>query len=135
IDSFIDKSISSAENARFECKSCVLAKITKQQFKEQSETVLKPFKHLHLDVMGPITPEASLKHKFILTVVDNHSGYLASFLLVHKNDTLDVLITLLETEHQKRGYYPTTICSDGGGEFIGNRLAKFFSDNHIQRLI
>ncbi|KNZ51685.1 hypothetical protein VP01_3861g3 [Puccinia sorghi] len=129
-------SISKSERVNFECKSCVLAKITKQPFKERSTTVLKPFERLHLDLVGPVNPESSLKHQYFLTVVNNHSGYLARLPLVHKNDTTDALITsLLESEHKMQGYYPTTICSDGGGEFVGNRLAKFFHDHQFQKLI
>ncbi|KNZ54671.1 hypothetical protein VP01_2888g2 [Puccinia sorghi] len=135
IDSLIPATISKSEKDNFECKSCVLAKITKQQFKEQSSIVKKPFEQIHLDLMGPINPESSSKHRYILTVVDNHSGYLAGFPLVHKDDTAEVLINLIELEHRRRGYYPTTVCSDGGGEFVGNRLGQFFSQNHIRRLI
>ncbi|KNZ56161.1 hypothetical protein VP01_2480g2 [Puccinia sorghi] len=119
----------------FQCKSCVLAKITKQSFKAESKIVDKPFECLHLDLVGPIKPESSLKHCFILSVVDNHLVYLAGFPLVHKEDTTDVLITLLENEKVRRGYFPMMICSDGGGEFIGNRVVSFLNKNHIQRLI
>ncbi|KNZ59905.1 hypothetical protein VP01_1645g3 [Puccinia sorghi] len=63
----------------FECRACVLAKITKQPFKAQSTLASKPFKSLHLDLIGPINPGSSSKNRFILTVMDNHSGYLASF--------------------------------------------------------
>ncbi|KNZ58951.1 hypothetical protein VP01_1827g1 [Puccinia sorghi] len=110
----------STELANFECKACVLAKITKQSFKSESELAKKPFERLHLYIVGPIKPESSLKHNYILTVVNNHSGYLAGFPLVHKNDTTDTLISLLESEKKHRGYYPSLICSDSGGEFTGN---------------
>ncbi|KNZ49290.1 hypothetical protein VP01_5106g1, partial [Puccinia sorghi] len=125
----------STELANFECKACVLAKITKQSFKSKSELAKKPFERLHLDIVGPIKPESSLKHNYILTVVENHSGYLAGFPLVHKNDTTDTLISLLESEKNHRGYYPSLICSDGGGEFTGSRLVDYLTRNHIQRLV
>ncbi|KNZ54963.1 hypothetical protein VP01_2805g1 [Puccinia sorghi] len=135
IESLIDRKISAAEKARFECKHCILAKITKQQFQERSTLASKPFERIHLDLIGPIKPESTLKHWFILTVVDNHSGYLAGFPLVHKDDTTDILINLIKSEKNSRGYYPSTVCSDGGGEFVGNRLAQFFNERHIHRLI
>jgi hypothetical protein len=37
-------------------------------------------------------------------------------------------------EKKHWGYFPSMICSDGGGKFFGNRLVKFLSENHIQRL-
>ncbi|KNZ54529.1 hypothetical protein VP01_2923g1 [Puccinia sorghi] len=128
-------SFSKAEINSFECKSCVLSKITKQPFKISSKLATKPFERIHLDLIGPIKPESSLKHQFILTVVDNHSGYLAGFPLIHKDDTTDTLINILESEYQKRGYYPSLICSDGGGEFVGHRLVRFLNEKHIGRLI
>ncbi|KNZ49293.1 hypothetical protein VP01_5102g1, partial [Puccinia sorghi] len=124
IGTLLDDSFSSTERDSFECKSCVLAKITKQPFNAESAIANKPFERIHLDLIGPIKPESSLKHQFILTVVDNHSGYLAGFPLVHKDDTTDILINLLKTEQMRRGYFPSLICSDGGGEFMGNRLVS-----------
>ncbi|KNZ63499.1 hypothetical protein VP01_1135g2 [Puccinia sorghi] len=88
-----------------------------------------------MDLIGPIKPESSLRHNYILTVVDNHSGYLAGFPLVHKSDTTDAIIELLESEKSRRGYYPALICSDGGGEFMGHRLVQYLTNNHIRRLI
>ncbi|KNZ43830.1 hypothetical protein VP01_982g8 [Puccinia sorghi] len=122
LEPLLDKSILRAEKDNFQCRSCILSKITKQPFKADSKLAERPFERLHLDLIGPIKPESSLKHRFILTVVDNHTGYLAGFPLVHKDDTTDVLIDLLEAEQRRRGYYPSLICSDGGGEFIGNSL-------------
>ncbi|KNZ61582.1 hypothetical protein VP01_1383g15 [Puccinia sorghi] len=124
LERFIDKTIAKSEKDKFECKSCILSKITKQPFREHSTPAKKPFERLHLDLIGPILPESSHKHRYILTVVDNHSGYLAGFPLVHKEDTTDVLINLLTQEEKNRGYFPSMICSDGGGEFIGNRAER-----------
>ncbi|KNZ54288.1 hypothetical protein VP01_2986g1 [Puccinia sorghi] len=62
IEPLLNNSISKTEKANFEYKSCVLSKITKQPFKERSKTFLKPYERLHLDLIGPIDPESSLKH-------------------------------------------------------------------------
>ncbi|POW01693.1 hypothetical protein PSTT_12316 [Puccinia striiformis] len=121
IDHLIPSSVSKAERDSFECKPCVLSKISKQSFKAKSQSVSKVFERIHLDIIGPITPESKIKTRFILTLVDNYSGYLAGFPLAKKDDTTDVLINLLETEKKRIGYLPSLICSDGGGEFIGNR--------------
>ncbi|KNZ54014.1 hypothetical protein VP01_3075g2 [Puccinia sorghi] len=124
IEPLLDNSISRAEKDAFECKSCVVSKISKQPFNMTSELATKPFDRIHLDLMGPIKPMSSLKHQFILTIVDNYSGYLAGFPLVNKDDTTDVLISVLESENNRRGYYPSLICSDGGGEFVGHRAER-----------
>ncbi|KNZ49878.1 hypothetical protein VP01_4726g1, partial [Puccinia sorghi] len=51
--------------------ACVLLKLTKQLFKAESELATKPFEQLHLDIVGPIKPESSLKYNYFLTVVDH----------------------------------------------------------------
>ncbi|PLW49958.1 hypothetical protein PCASD_01261 [Puccinia coronata f. sp. avenae] len=134
IKPFIHKSISKAKQDNFECKSCILSKITKQPFKAESKPTSKVFEQIHLDLIGPITPESKIKSRFILTVVDNYSGYLAGFPLTKKDNTTDVLIKLLENEKKRLGYFPTMVCSNGGGEFTGNRLVKYLDENNIQRL-
>ncbi|KNZ55415.1 hypothetical protein VP01_2688g1 [Puccinia sorghi] len=120
INSLIGHQISKAERDAFECKACVLSKITKQSFNLESKPTSKVFERLHLDLIGPITPQAKIGSRFILTVVDNFSGYLAGFPLIKKDDTTEILINLLESENKRLGYYPNMICSDGGGEFTGN---------------
>ncbi|POV99253.1 hypothetical protein PSHT_13735 [Puccinia striiformis] len=135
IDSLIPSTISRAERDSFECKACILSKITKQSFNSDSTPASKVFKRIHLDIIGPITPESKIKSRFILTLVDNFSGYLAGFPLVKKDDTTEVLIKVIETEKKRLGYFPSLICSDGGGEVMGSRLVSYLEENHIQRLI
>ncbi|KNZ53473.1 hypothetical protein VP01_322g3 [Puccinia sorghi] len=135
LGSFIPFSISREEISSFECRSCALAKITKKPFKGISTSASKPFEKIHLDLIGPIDPQSKENHRFILTLVDNYTGYLAGFPLVKKDDTCDVLINLLENENKRLGYFPSWICSDGGGEFVGNRLVGFLGSKNIRRLI
>ncbi|POW04228.1 hypothetical protein PSTT_10533 [Puccinia striiformis] len=84
---FIPTNASKAEIDEFECKACTLSKITKQPFKTDSELASKVFERIHLNIIGPITPEAKIKSRFILTLVDNYSGYLTGFPLAKKDDT------------------------------------------------
>ncbi|KAI7935206.1 hypothetical protein MJO28_016844 [Puccinia striiformis f. sp. tritici] len=135
IDSLIPSTISKEERDSFECKACILSKITKQSFNSDSTPASKVFERIHLDTIGPITPESKIRSRFILVLVDNFSGYLAGFPLVKKDNTTDILIKVLETEKKRLGYFPSLICSNGGGEFMGSRLVFYLDDNHIQRLI
>ncbi|KNZ49644.1 hypothetical protein VP01_4883g1 [Puccinia sorghi] len=122
------------EKANFECKSCVLSKVTKQQFSQRSELVSKPFERIHLDLIGPIKPESSLKHRFILTVVDNHSGYLAGFPLVHKNNTTDffrgkhiqrLICEMYHLEHNGR--------AEGANQTIVESIRATFNSSGIHK--
>jgi transposase InsO family protein len=129
------KNISSDKVDKFERKNCLTIKITKQPFSGISTKAKKVFERIHLDLIGPITPESNQKHKFILTIVDNFSGYLGGIPLVNKDQTAEILISLLQTENKRLGYFPSTVFSDGGGEFINNRLVSFFQLNRIQALV
>lgn len=131
----IDLSIPISERLGIECKSCILAKITKQPFRENSQLVSKLFEKIHLDLIGPITPESHLKHQLILTVEVNYLGYLTGYPLTHEDNTPIILMSLLESENQCVSYYPSPVFSDGGGEIFWDRLAQYFQDHHIQRLI
>ncbi|KNZ60394.1 hypothetical protein VP01_1560g7 [Puccinia sorghi] len=129
----LPNSVSKCKRDNFECKSCVLSKITKQPFNRKSTTARRPFERLHLDLIGPINPESSRKHRFILTVVNSHLGYLAGFPLAKKEDTTEVLINLLKSENHQKSYFPRLICSDGGGEFIRKRMPGPESDSKKRR--
>ncbi|KNZ61392.1 hypothetical protein VP01_1406g1 [Puccinia sorghi] len=131
----IPSQITNRERQEFQCKSCVVSKITKKPFKLTSKTVKRPWERIHLDLIGPIKPQSLGQHKYILSVTDNATGYLAGLPLVHKSDTVDTLISLLENEKRRLGYFPNQICSDGGGEFLGTRLVQFLAHHHIKQLI
>ena len=134
MDPFIPKTISLEDKSAFKCKSCVLAKITKQPFKGILATASKRFEKIHIDLIGPIDPQSRERHCYILTVVDNYSGYLAGFPLVKKDDTCNVLINILENEQKRLGYFPTWVCSNGGGEFVRSSLVGFLTNKNIFRL-
>jgi hypothetical protein len=73
------------------CKSCAVVKITRASFKARSSTASKPFEELHLDIIGPITPSSSKKHRFILTMVDSYTRFVSAFPLVSKSDVCSTL--------------------------------------------
>ncbi|KNZ52905.1 hypothetical protein VP01_3401g3 [Puccinia sorghi] len=96
-----------------------MSKITKKPFKLTSQKVKKPWERIPLDLIGPIKPQSFGQHKYILSVMDNATGYLAGFPLVHKSNITNVLIRLLENENKR----------------IGTRLFQFLEQKHIKQLI
>ncbi|KNZ62256.1 hypothetical protein VP01_1294g8 [Puccinia sorghi] len=72
----------------------------------------------------PIDPVSRDHFCYILTGVDNLTEYLAGFPLLKKDDTTDVIIHLLKNKNKRLGYFPTWVCSDGGGEFAGNSIPQ-----------
>ncbi|KNZ50283.1 hypothetical protein VP01_4508g2 [Puccinia sorghi] len=107
----------------------------KQAYKIKSRPTSILFERIHSDLIGRINPQSRNKTKFILTFFNNVFRYITGFPLFEKYSTPEVLINLLEGKKKWLGYLPNMICSDGGGEFSGNRLVNYMDANHIQRLI
>lgn len=131
----ITKHIPREVKSNFECIHCVKNKITKSTFKGTSIKANKPFKQIHLNLMGPIQPQSKGGHQFILTLVDSATGYIGAFPLSSKEENPEVIIDLIEKEHQRRGYYPSQVCSNGGSEFINQKLKGFYNKNHICQFV
>ena len=119
---------------RFQCENCVKSKITKSPFSATSTPYSKPLERIHLNLIGQITPQSKAGHRYILTLVNNFSGYLAAFPLVSKDETPDVIISILETEYKRLNYYPLEIFSDKGTEFTNKTLTNFAKSKHIKSL-
>jgi hypothetical protein len=103
---FIPNMVTVGDRNNFQCKACVSKKITKSSFKGILTQADKAFERIHLDLIGPITPQSCLHPQYILMVVENHTGYLVGFPLVKKEETTEVLIKLLENKNKSLGYYP-----------------------------
>ncbi|KNZ57540.1 hypothetical protein VP01_2131g1 [Puccinia sorghi] len=46
-----------------------LGHITKATFKHRTSSASKPLEELHLDLIGPVTPQSYQHHKYILTII------------------------------------------------------------------
>lgn len=122
----------SEELTRFQCNSCLKSKITQSLFSCTSSPSNKPLDRIHLDLVGPISPQSNAGHHYILTLVDNFSGYLAAFPLTSKDKTAETIINLLENEYKRLNYYPSEIFSDKGTEFVNSALKEFAKTKHIK---
>lgn len=119
----------------FQCKDCVFSKISKSPFKITSSPTSRPLKQLHIDLIGLINPPSQNNMNYIMTVVNNFSGYISAIPLSHKSDACLQLKVILNHEKQKQNRFPATICTDGGGEFSSSELKDLFKINSIQHLI
>ena len=80
----------------------------------------------HVDLIGPST--LGKQHKYLINVVEDHSGYMVVQPLQRKSDAGDALIAILNkletaisTAHGH--YYRTNqVQADWGGEFRNNKL-------------
>ena len=63
------------------CKTCVLAKHA-----ESNSRAKAPLALIHSDFMGPMKPKSAGGNVYILTAVDDYSGYAQIVPLKHKNE-------------------------------------------------
>lgn len=126
MEKFLKYTIPLANKDAFEFLSCDKAKITRKPFSLQQTTAWRCFDRIHLDLIGPINPTAKGGFKYILNLVDSHSGYLACFPLKAKSNSADTIIFVIENQHQRTNCYPTEVCSDGGGKFVNSKLQAYY---------
>ncbi|KNZ52018.1 hypothetical protein VP01_372g6 [Puccinia sorghi] len=116
------------------CKSCAVVKITKASFKHRTSLAEKPFEELHLDLIGPISPLSHKQHKYILTIVDGFSRFVAAIPLTTKSEVFSTLAHAIDIEAKRLGYYPSVLHSDRGTEFLNSQFEDFCKKNIILSL-
>ncbi|KAI8459151.1 hypothetical protein BY996DRAFT_6500846 [Phakopsora pachyrhizi] len=67
------------------------------------EVSSKSFEHLHVDICGPITPCLRKGNQFILTIIDNYSGYINGYPLSKKGQAEEVRILTYDDNIRRRG--------------------------------
>ncbi|KNZ52931.1 hypothetical protein VP01_3399g1 [Puccinia sorghi] len=113
------------------CKSCAVVKITKATFTHRSSSASKPFEELHLDLIGPITPLSHRHDKYILTIVDSNTRFVAAIPMTSKSEVFSTLTYAINVEAKRLGYYPSVLHSDRGTKFTNRELGPLSS--HFER--
>ena len=114
------------------CGRCCQGKQVKVQHKQISEIRSKGILELvHMDLMGPITPDSIAGKKYIFVLVDDFSRYTWVDFLRNKSDALESLrILALQLKQEKGGI--VQIKSDHGGEFQNEEFDKFCHSQGIK---
>ncbi|KNZ57666.1 hypothetical protein VP01_2104g6 [Puccinia sorghi] len=107
------------------CESCAVSKITKASFKSVHKPASRPFEELHMDIIGPIWPSSYQGHRYILTIVDSCTRFCAAIPIKLKSEVADTVSYLIDVEAKRFGYYPTTLHSDRGSEFLNSILNDY----------
>ena len=94
--SFVSKPASSSP-----CDTCFRAKQTREVFYESMNKTTECFSLIHVDVWGPYRVHSSCGAVYFLTIVDDYSRAVWTFLLLEKSEVKDVLKRFLAyTEKQ-----------------------------------
>ncbi|KNZ52981.1 hypothetical protein VP01_337g8 [Puccinia sorghi] len=114
------------------CEACAVSKITRASFKSSHARASRPFEELHLDLIGPITPESREGDKYILTVVDSNTRFCSATPIRLKSEVPETLSSLIDFEAKRFGYYPSVLHSDRGREFINSTMENFCKKHLIR---
>lgn len=85
------------------CDICPLAKQKHQPYHASLSHVDNIFDLIHCDVWGPFNPVSVTGHKYFLTIVDDHSRFVWTYLLSSKSDVGSVLhqfMSQIQTQFQ-----------------------------------
>ena len=110
------------------CKPCILGKQTQTFSRKPSVRATNPLQYVSSDINGPINPSSSDGFRYVISFVDNFSGFIFLYLLKNKSDATTALrkfladvspigkvsnlLNLVDEETIK------TLKSDNGGEYM-----------------
>ncbi|KAJ9561136.1 LOW QUALITY PROTEIN: hypothetical protein OSB04_006296 [Centaurea solstitialis] len=113
------------------CDSCVNAKHTRTPFPKSTIKTNECFELIHCDIWGKYRKPSTSHASFFLTIVDDFSMALWVFLIKHKSEASECLISfhnMVKTQFSKP---IKRIRSDNGGEFTSNRMKEFYAREGI----
>ena len=123
-----------AEKTDVICEDCVLAKEPRKPFLSAGHVTTAPGELMHADLIGPIRPSSRCGASYVLDLVDDFSK-LSAVTLLHTKSADEVSAAIISTVlmlEQKTGEPVQRFRSDGGCEFVNEKLASFFKSKHIE---
>jgi transposase InsO family protein len=113
------------------CKGCQLGKAHQRAFLPSSQRSDRVLGLIHTDLCE--FPILSCSHaKWMITFIDDASGFSALHFLRSKADAVAALQSLITWAEAQTGYRLRSIRSDRGGEYINQSLRTFLSSRGIE---
>ena len=111
------------------CDTCYRAKQTREVFYGSMNKSNECFALIHCDVWGPYRTPASCGSVYFLTVVDDHSRAVWTYLMREKSEVRVVLQNFRKMTEKQFGKSVKMVRSDNGTEFMC--LSQFFKENGV----
>ncbi|CAA7060014.1 unnamed protein product [Microthlaspi erraticum] len=112
-----------------QCDVCFRAKQTREVFSESLNKTKECFSLIHVDVWGPYRVPSSTGAVYFLTIVDDYSRAVWTYLLLEKSEVSKVLKNFLAYTEKQFGKTVRMVRSDNGTEFMC--LSSFFREKGI----
>ena len=131
-----------SQKDNFICEPCILGKQTKMISREPSTRATRPLEFVSTDVCGPIDPVSCDGFRYVISFVDNFSGYIFIYFIKKKSDAANALQKILSgiSPIGKVRYFlnlvPDSMVlklrSDNGGEYMGHEFKDILLQNKIK---
>jgi hypothetical protein len=100
------------------CDVCVKAKQTAESHKASENRATAPLQRVHSDLMGPFSPVSAGGNVYLLTAMDDYSGYAAVRFLRHKSEASDNLRQMICSWERQIERKTKVVRTDRGGEYF-----------------
>lgn len=114
-----------------QCDICMRAKQTRDHFPVLNRRTNQSFELVHADVLGPYSEESVSNTRFVLTLVEDHSLSIWTYLISSKDLVHSVLRSFI---HMMKAHYKRTIKffrTDNGSEFLNKKVHELFVTHGI----
>jgi len=110
------------------CDICDLSKQTRNSFPRSPNRSTRPLDLIHSDTMGPFPVLGLEDEAYVVTALDDFSGYAETLLVRRKSDAASTLVDLMVRWQRQVGRKVKILRTDQGTEFKG-ALADFCAQN------
>ncbi|CAA7044030.1 unnamed protein product [Microthlaspi erraticum] len=111
------------------CDICFRAKQTRGVFQDSLNNTSAPFDLIHCDVWGPYCTLSSCGAAYFLTIVDDYSRSVWTFLMLEKSETKGLIQNFCAMSSRQFGKPVKRVRSDNGTKFMV--LSTFFREQGI----
>ncbi|GJX89107.1 putative RNA-directed DNA polymerase [Tanacetum coccineum] len=110
------------------CETCHRAKQTREPFPLSDHKSVKLGELVHLDLWGPYKVSSREGFKFFLTIVDDFSRAVWTYLLKTKDEVFEHIVSFINLIHNQFNIKIKTFRSDNGTEFVNKKMFSLFAD-------
>ena len=130
MESCVDGMNITPKNHSLPCETCTLGKMPNVRSREPDEKATTPLELIHCDLAGPVEPISMNGFKYVLTFTDDYSGFIMTYFLPRKSDTITAtkqyLADTASIGNIKR------LRSDNGSEFTSKEFSSLLVNNKIR---
>ncbi|MBW0505351.1 hypothetical protein O181_045066 [Austropuccinia psidii MF-1] len=106
------------------CQICNISKARRLPFNHHFDQVESPLDSIHIDLVGPITPESLSGFRYLLTIVDQATSFKIIKLLKKKSESFDQFVIAKNFMENQQNRKMKRLTSDRGGEFVNDKFKK-----------